>query len=129
MQISTFFMFEGQAEEALRFYVGLLPNSSIESIERYGANQPGREGSVKRAAAVLAGTRYQFIDSPAKHAFGFTPAVSLFIDCDSKEQLEKFASALGEGGSYLMPQANYGFSQWFCWLQDRWGISWQLNLP
>jgi predicted 3-demethylubiquinone-9 3-methyltransferase (glyoxalase superfamily) len=129
MQISTFFMFEGQAEEALRFYVGLLPNSSIESIETYGANEPGREGSVKRAAAILAGTRYQFIDSPVKHAFGFTPAISLFIDCDSKDQLEKFSSALIEGGHYLMGPANYGFSQWFCWLQDRWGISWQLNLP
>jgi predicted 3-demethylubiquinone-9 3-methyltransferase (glyoxalase superfamily) len=127
--VTPFLMFEGRAEEALRFYVDLLPNSSIESIEKYRANEPGAEGSVKRAAAILAGIRYQFIDSPEKHAFGFTPAVSLFIDCDSKEQLEKFAAALGEGGQFMMPQANYGFSQWFCWLQDRWGISWQLNLP
>ena len=64
-----------------------------------------------------------------KHAFGFTPAISLFVDCDSKEQLEKFAGALVEGGHYLMGPANYGFSQWFCWLQDKWGVSWQFNLP
>jgi predicted 3-demethylubiquinone-9 3-methyltransferase (glyoxalase superfamily) len=129
MRITTFFMFAGQAEEALRFYVNLLPNSSIESLDKYGANEPGAEGSVKGAIIVLAGTRYRFFDSPVKHAFGFTPAISLFIDCDSKQQLEQFAGALIEGGHHLMEPANYGFSQWFCWLQDRWGISWQFNLP
>jgi predicted 3-demethylubiquinone-9 3-methyltransferase (glyoxalase superfamily) len=129
MRISTFFMFAGQAEEALRFYVNLLPGSSIESLDKYAANEPGAEGSVKSATVVLAGTRCRFFDSPVKHAFGFTPAISLFVDCDSKEQLEKFAGALIDGGQYLMGPANYGFSQWFCWLQDRWGISWQFNLP
>jgi len=129
MQITTFLMFSGQAEEALRFYVNLLPDSSIESLDKYGANEQGAEGSVKGAIVVLAGTRYRFFDSPVKHAFGFTPAISLFVDCDSKQQLEKFAGALIEGGHYLMGPENYGFSQWFCWLQDRWGISWQFNLP
>jgi predicted 3-demethylubiquinone-9 3-methyltransferase (glyoxalase superfamily) len=129
MKIATFFMFPGKAEEALQFYVNLLPNSSVEFIDKYGANEQGAEGSVKRATVILAGTRCMFFDSPVKHAFGFTPAISMFIDCDSKEQLEKFANALIEGGHYLMGPANYGFSQWFCWLQDRWGISWQFNLP
>jgi predicted 3-demethylubiquinone-9 3-methyltransferase (glyoxalase superfamily) len=129
MKIATFFMFAGQAEEALRFYVNLLPNSSIESLDKYGANEQGAEGTVKSAVVLIAGARYRFFDSPVKHAFGFTPAISLFVDCDSKEQIEKFAGALVEGGHYLMGPANYGFSQWFCWLQDRWGISWQLNFP
>ena len=129
MQITTFLMFDGRAEEALRFYVNLLPDSSIESLEKYGANEQGAEGSVKGAIVVLAGVRYRFFDSPVKHAFGFTAAISLFVDCDSKQQLEKFAGALSEGGHYLMGPANHGFSQWFCWLQDRWGVSWQFNLP
>ena len=129
MEIKTFFMFDGKAEAALRFYVDLIPGSSIESLEHYGANEQGAEGTVKGAIIVLAGTRYRFFDSPVKHAFGFTPAISLFVDCDSKEQLEKLAGALVDGGHYFMGPANYGFSQWFCWLQDRWGISWQLNLP
>lgn len=129
MQIATFLMFSGQAEEALRCYVATLPGSSVESIERYGAGEPGPEGTVKRATVILAGTRAMFIDSPVKHAFGFTPAISLFIDCDSREQLDSIAATLGEGGQFLMPPGDHGFSRWFCWLQDRWGVSWQLNLP
>ena len=129
MQVTTFLMFAGEAEAAMRCYTSLLPDSRIESLERYAAGEDGPEGTIKRSAVVLAGTRYMFFDSPVKHAFGFTPAISLFVDCDGKEQLESIAAKLGEGGSFLMPAANYGFSRWFCWLQDRWGVSWQLNLP
>jgi predicted 3-demethylubiquinone-9 3-methyltransferase (glyoxalase superfamily) len=129
MKVNTFLMFSGKAQEALRCYVSLIPNSAIESLELYGPGQAGKEGSVRRASALLAGSRFLFIDSPAPHDFGFTPAISLFADFDSKEHLESVASVLGTGGVMLMPPANYGFSQWFCWLQDKWGVSWQLNLP
>jgi predicted 3-demethylubiquinone-9 3-methyltransferase (glyoxalase superfamily) len=129
MQVTTFLMFTGEAEAAIRRYVEVLPDSRIDSIERYTAGEHGAEGTIKRASVVLAGTRYMVFDSPIKHAFSFTPSISLFVDCDSREQHDTLAAALGEGGSVLMRADNYGFSQWFCWLQDRWGVSWQLNLP
>jgi predicted 3-demethylubiquinone-9 3-methyltransferase (glyoxalase superfamily) len=62
-----------------------------------------------------------------KHAFGFTPAVSLFVECASEAELDAAFASLSPGGKVLMPPGNYGFSDKFAWLDDRWGLSWQLN--
>lgn len=77
----------------------------------------------------LAGQNVMCIDSPAKHAFTFTPAFSFFVDCASEDEVRRYAAALGEGGQTFMPLGNYGFSQLFTWVGDRFGVSWQLNLP
>jgi predicted 3-demethylubiquinone-9 3-methyltransferase (glyoxalase superfamily) len=129
MKITPFLMFEGKAEEAMTFYVSLFPASKVVSIERYRPGEPGKEGSVKLAAFELSGESYRCIDSPVKHAFTFTPAISVFVDCDSRSQLDAAYAALSSGGQDLMPPASYGFSTWFAWVQDRFGVSWQLNLP
>lgn len=127
---STFLMFDGQAEQAMHLYVSLFAGSKVESIERYGAGEPGREGSVKIARFVLGGQHaMSCIDSPAKHAFTFTPSVSIFVDCEDAAELEKVFAELSSGGQVLMPLGNYGFSTRFGWLNDRFGVSWQLNLP
>jgi predicted 3-demethylubiquinone-9 3-methyltransferase (glyoxalase superfamily) len=68
-------------------------------------------------------------DSPVKHGFTFTPSFSFFVDCDSEEEMSRIAPALAEGGGVLMEQADYGFSRQFTWVSDRFGVSWQLNLP
>ena len=126
--ITPFLMFEGTAEAALRFYVALFRNSEITHIERYGPGEPGAEGSVKRADFVLAGQRVICIDSPVKHAFTFTPSVSLFVECEDEADLDAAFAQLTEGGAVLMPPNNYGFSTKFAWVNDRFGVSWQLNL-
>jgi len=64
-----------------------------------------------------------------KHQFTFTPSISLFVDCDSETELEELFSRLSAGGAVLMPLDNYGFSTRFGWVNDRFGLSWQLNLP
>lgn len=76
MNIHPFFMFEGKAEEAMRFYVSLIPGSEILEIVRYGAGQPGPEGSVMKATASIAGQTVLCTDSFVKHNFMFTPAIS-----------------------------------------------------
>ena len=126
--VRPFLMFEGQAEEAMRTWVSLVPGSEILEIQRYGAGGPGKEGSVTRATFSVAGQVVECTDSFVKHAFTFTPSFSFFVDCESDEQLEKLWSALSEGGSAMMPLDNYGFSRRFGWLSDRFGVSWQLNL-
>ncbi|MDP2122872.1 MAG: VOC family protein, partial [Parvibaculum sp.] len=68
-------------------------------------------------------------DSPAKHAFTFTPSFSFFVDVETGEELEKLAAILGKDGTIMMPLDNYGFSRRFTWLSDRFSVSWQLNLP
>jgi predicted 3-demethylubiquinone-9 3-methyltransferase (glyoxalase superfamily) len=119
----------GQAEEAITFYVSLLKNSQIIAIDRYGANELEPEGTVRLARFTLAGREYMAIDSAAAHNFTFTPAFSIFVTCESETELDKLYEALSAGGGLLMPLDNYGFSRKFGWLNDRYGVSWQLNLP
>lgn len=128
-RVQPFLMFEGRAEEAMNFYVSLFPDAKINEIRRYGPNQSGKEGSVMLANFTLGGQNILCIDSAVSHGFTFTPAFSLFVDCESEEQVERLTSALSEDGNTLMPLNNYGFSQKFSWVSDRFGVSWQLNLP
>lgn len=127
--ITTQLMFVGgKAEEAMRFYVSLFEDARITDLELYGADDPDREGTVKRASFTLAGTTYACIDSPPVHAFTFTPSISLFVECSDADELDRLYAALGEGGEAFMPVADYGFSRRFAWVSDRFGVSWQLNL-
>jgi predicted 3-demethylubiquinone-9 3-methyltransferase (glyoxalase superfamily) len=126
--VRPFLMFQGNAcEEAITFYTSVLPESRIVDIKRYGPGEMGAEGSVYRATFELAGQQVDCIDSPVKHAFEFTPSFSFFVECATEAELERLALRLGEGGAFLMPIGNYGFSRKFCWLNDRFGVSWQLN--
>lgn len=129
MNIQPFLMFEGRCEEAMNFYVGLFSGGRIVDIARYGAGQPGKEGTVMLASFTIGGLTVRCNDSPVKHAFTFTPATSLFVDCDSEAELDRVVAALADGGKFLMPLGNYGFSRKFAWIDDRFGVSWQLNLP
>jgi len=127
-QLSTFLMFDdGRAEEAMTFYVSLFPDGKVESLRRWGAGEAGPEGSIMHAAFGIAGQRLMCIDSPAKHAFGFTPSVSLFVECDSAAEVDRLFAALSPGCAVLMPLDAYPFAQRFAWLNDRFGVSWQLR--
>ena len=126
--ITPFLMFEGSAEEAMTFYVSLFPRSEILAVDRYGPDEGRMAGRVKHARFSLGGRELRCIDSPAHHGFTFTPSVSLFVDCESAEELERAFAALAEGGKVLMPLGAYGFSTRFGWVNDRFGVSWQLNL-
>ncbi len=127
--VSTFLMFEGRAEEAMNLYVSLFPNSEIQTIVRWGAEGPGKEGSVMQGFFTLNGHSMRAFDSPPAHAFTFTPSMSIFVDCEDEAELERVCGTLGDGGAFMMPLGEYGFSKKFAWLNDRFGVSWQLNLP
>jgi predicted 3-demethylubiquinone-9 3-methyltransferase (glyoxalase superfamily) len=126
--IATALMFQdGKAEEAMNLYVALF-HGTVVQVERYGPEGPGAAGSIKRALFQLAGHDLACMDSPVQHQFHFTPSMSLFVECASEPELEAAFAKLSEGGAVLMPLNNYGFSQKFGWLNDRYGVSWQLNL-
>lgn len=127
--VSMFLMFEGNAREAMSLYESIFPGVRIERIERYGPGEQGPEGTVKLAHVDLNGHRLMFSDSYVKHAFTFTPSISLFVDFASADELDAAFAKLAEGGKVLMPLGNYGFSRRFGWCNDRFGVSWQLNLP
>lgn len=126
--VATHLMFDGTAEEAMNFYTNLFNDSEIIQIDRYGPNEQGKEGSVRQARFTLCGHPLICIDTPVKHEFTFTPSVSIYVDCESEAELNEAFKQLSEGGGVLMPLDNYGFSTKFGWLNDRYGVSWQLNL-
>ncbi len=128
LTVHPFLMFEGRAEQAMDFYVSLFPGARVNEIERYGANRAGAEGSVLKASFSIGNQTVLCIDSIVKHTFTFTPAFSFFVDCPSEEELRRIHAALAAGGSELMPLGEYGFSRKFGWVNDRYGVSWQLNL-
>ncbi|HEY9554024.1 VOC family protein [Allosphingosinicella sp.] len=126
--VTPFLMFEGKAEEAMGVYASLFEGAAITAIDRYGPDEAGTEGSVRRATLRLSSQELICIDSPVHHAFTFTPSVSLFVECEDEAELERLYAGLMEDGQALMPLDNYGFSRRFGWLNDRFGVSWQLNL-
>lgn len=129
-KISPFLMFQdGKAEEAMNFYISLFEDSEIVNIVRYGANEAGKEGTVMLATFSLKGQGFKCIDSIVKHEFSFTPSFSIYVTCDTEEELNNLYEKLIIDGQPLMPLGNYGFSKKFGWLNDRFGVSWQIDLP
>jgi predicted 3-demethylubiquinone-9 3-methyltransferase (glyoxalase superfamily) len=127
-KITTFLMFEGKAEEAMNFYTSLFDKSEIISISRYGANEAGAEGTVEHAIFSLNGQEFMCIDSIVKHDFTFTPSISLYVTCDTEDEIDRVFEKLSQDGTVLMPLAAYPFSEKFGWVTDKYGVSWQLNL-
>jgi predicted 3-demethylubiquinone-9 3-methyltransferase (glyoxalase superfamily) len=107
--------FDGQAEQAARFYVSLLPDSRIDRVVRSPAESPsGPAGMVLVVEFTLAGTKFSGVNGGPQ--FPFTEAVSFLIACQDQAEVDRLWSALGEGGSPVQ-----------CgWLKDRWGLSWQI---
>ena len=127
--ITTFLMFEGQAREAMDLYMSLFPNSKIVQMSTYGPEGPAPEGSVMHAIFTINGQQVMVSDSYVKHTFTFTPSTSLFVQCEDPAEFERLFPALSADGQVLMPPGSYGFSQRFAWCSDRFGVSWQINLP
>ncbi|MBT8232094.1 MAG: VOC family protein [Bacteroidia bacterium] len=128
-EIATFLMFQKEdAEQAMNFYIGLFDNSEIVNIKRWGKEGSGKEGTIMHAIFRLNGKLFMCSDSPPIHAWGFTPAVSNFVECVDENQLEQLFTKLSENGKVMMPIDNYGFSQKFGFVEDQFGVSWQLNL-
>jgi predicted 3-demethylubiquinone-9 3-methyltransferase (glyoxalase superfamily) len=121
-------MFDGRAAEAMGFYTSLFKNSTILSITRYGPDEAGAEGTVRHATFSLNEQKFMCIDSNVKHEFTFTPAVSLYVNCETEEEIDRLFVELSHAGRVLMPLDRYPFSEKFAWVSDRFGLSWQLNL-
>lgn len=130
--ISTYLLFvgnqAGKAEEAINFYISLFDNSEIINIEYYDPDESEPESSVRIARFTLNNVEFMAEDSSLNHKFTFTPSMSLFIECESLDEINFVYQSLLKGGSELVPLENHGNSGKFGWLNDKYGISWQLNL-
>ncbi len=127
MKATPFLMFQGDCKNALALYREAFPDYEELLLQEHAAG--AQAGQVAMARIRVGGLEIMLYDSPPVHAFTFTPSTSTFIDCDDEAQLRALAEKLGEGGGVMMPADNYGFSRLFTWIADRFGVSWQLNLP
>ena len=120
---APFLMFQGDCEEALAFYAEVIPGAAVVALHK------GPDGKVAMARLTIAGLEIMANDSPPVHDFTFTPSTSTFLTVEAEAEVDALAEALGEGGKTMMPAGDYGFSKRFVWVQDRFGVSWQINLP
>lgn len=127
MKAIPFLMFQGDAKKALALWREAFPELALLEIEEHPDGP--QSGQIAMARIRLGGSEWRLYDSPPVHAFTFTPSTSIFVDCDDEAQLRRLVGTLGEGGKVMMPLDNYGFSTLFAWIADRFGVSWQLNLP
>lgn len=129
-KITTMLMFMGRAEEAIRFYTTLFDDSRVESIQHYGPDFPGPEGQVAHARFRLKGQLLLATDSHVgKQPFTFTPSMSFFVSCEDEAEVDRLFAALSEGGNVLMSLSDdYQFARKYAFVQDRFGVSWQLML-
>lgn len=115
--IKTFLWYTDKAEEAARFYCSVIPNSSFTSVTDMPAESPsGPPGSVKIVEFVLAGVPFMAM-AAGKHD-DFNDAISLMIEVDTQEELDRIWDRLKQGG---------GKSVACGWLKDRYGVSWQIT--
>jgi predicted 3-demethylubiquinone-9 3-methyltransferase (glyoxalase superfamily) len=113
-KITPFLWFDHQAEEAARFYTSLFAGSEIKAITHYGPEGPGPKGSVMTVAFHLEGQEFVALNGGPQ--FNFTPAISFVVNCETQEEIDRLWDKLSEGGK---PNQ--------CgWLQDRYGVSWQI---
>jgi len=113
-KIVTFLWFNDQAEEAVNFYVSLFKNSKVGKITRYGDAGPGPKGSAMGINFQLEGQEYYALNG-GPH-FKFTPAISLFVNCETQEEVDELWNKLSAGGR----EDRCG------WLTDKYGLSWQI---
>ena len=113
-KITPFLWFDGNAEEAMNFYVSVFKNSRVVNVTRYGEAGPRPKGTVMSATFQLEGQDFYALNGGPQYSF--TPAISLFVTCETQEEVDRLWETLSEGGR----KDRCG------WLQDKYGLSWQV---
>ena len=112
-RITACLLFDGQAEEAMNYYVSIFKNSKILSVTHYGKDAPMPEGTVMTANFELEGRQFMALNGPM---YKFSPATSFVVDCETQEEVDYYWDALAAGGK---PNR-------CAWLDDKYGVSWQI---
>ena len=113
-KITPFLWFDGNAEEAMNLYVSVFKNSKVVSVTRYGEAGPGPKGTVMSATFQLEGQQFYALNGGPQYKF--TPAISLFVSCETQQEVDDLWNKLSAGGH----KDRCG------WLQDKYGLSWQI---
>ena len=113
-KITPFLWFNDKAEEAVNFYVSIFKKSKIISVSRFGDAGPGPKGSVMSMTFQIEGQDFYALNGGP--VFTFTPAISLFVNCESQQEVDELWEKLSAGGK----KDRCGL------LKDKYGLSWQI---
>jgi predicted 3-demethylubiquinone-9 3-methyltransferase (glyoxalase superfamily) len=122
-RITTHLWFDKEAKEAAELYVATFPQSKITSIVTLHDTP---SGDVDTVSFELAGRQFQGIS--AGPMFRFNPSISFYVNCQTADEVDRIWARLTPGGMELMPLGAYPFSERFGWVQDRYGVSWQVAM-
>ncbi len=125
-KIIPFLWFNDNAEDAVNFYTSIFKDAKVTGMNRSGEVLPGEKGKLFTATFQLAGQGFYALNGGPM--FSFTPAVSLFVNCETEQEIDELWKKLSQEGKILMELSKYPFSEKFGWVQDKFGLSWQLNL-
>jgi len=135
--INPFLWFDKQAEEAVNYYVSSFNSvfgsssdgkeTKILATSRYGDSMPGLKGSIMTMSFKLIGEEFIALNGGPVKDFTFNPSISFFVECKTEDQVDKLFNKLSPGGEIRMPLSKYPFSEKFAWVDDKFGVSWQLN--
>ena len=128
-RIAPFLWFAHNAEEAMNFYISCFRNSQITSKSYYNEEAAKVSGQPKDSlmAASFTLNEQEFMVLNGGPVFELNPSISLFVNCETEQQTDELWNKLSDGGRVLMQYENYPFSKKYGWIQDRFGLSWQLN--
>jgi len=113
-KIAPFLWFDGKAEQAANFYVSVFRNSKVLSVTRYGEAGPGPKGSVMSAVFQLEGQEFYALNGGPQ--FKFSPAISMFVNCETQQEVDELWEKLSAGGK----------TNRCGWLDDKFGLTWQI---
>jgi len=120
-----FITIEKRAQEALDFYSSIFPSFSLISLNHHA--EPHQE-LVMLAIFSIKGQEIMISDSFVSHDWRITPGISFFIDLVDEDELDALSKSLEQQGKIHMPADDYGFSRRFTWVEDKFGVNWQLNV-
>jgi len=113
-KITPFLWFDGKAEEAMNFYVSIFKNSKVVQLTRYGDAGPGPKSTVMSAIFQLEGQEFYALNGGPQ--FKFSPAISLFVNCETQQEVDELWEKLSAGGK----------TNRCGWLDDKFGLTWQI---
>ena len=113
-KITPFLWFDGKAEEAMNFYVSIFKNSKVVRVTRFGDAGPGPKAAIMSVTFQLEGQEFFALNGGPQ--FQFTPAISLFVNCETQQEVDELWDKLSAGGE----KNRCG------WLRDKYGLSWQI---
>ena len=128
-KITTFLMFNDQAEEAINLYTSLFEDSEILTMVKYDEDGPGTPGTVQHSIFTLNGQVFMAIDAHNREEIHMIRSMSLYVTVKDAMEMERLFSGLKKEGAILMPKTEMPPFREFAWVQDKFGVSFQLALP